>query len=293
MRAFGVFLLVLAGALLAAAVLTYPAWLLVGLIDDQPVHRVMHRIAMLMALIGFFYLWRRYALADKQSLGYALPRRVFIRQMLIGMGVGAAIIAPLLLLLFALGIRIPMEGALANAQLLLKLFFGGLASGLAIALIEETFFRGGLFTAVRRESGATLAVVLPSLLYAVVHFLGGRLQVPADQVGWDAGFAVLSQMFVKYAAPLGIADSFLALFCVGVLLALVRMRTHAIAACIGMHAAWVCAIAFTRGISRVDTASPNYWLVDTYDGVLGWAALGYMLVMAVLFLVFARRQTAT
>jgi hypothetical protein len=40
----------LAGSLVVAAALTYPAWLLVGLVSIEPVHRVMHRIAMLIAL---------------------------------------------------------------------------------------------------------------------------------------------------------------------------------------------------------------------------------------------------
>lgn len=272
--------MVLAGALLAAAVLTYPAWLLVELVDHQPVHRVMHRLAMLAALMGFVYLWRRYELANKQSLGYALPRREFIRQLLTGAIAGVGIIAPLIAMLFVTGARSPIEGAYQDASLLLKLVLGGFASGLAIALIEETFFRGGLFTAIRRESGTLLAVLLPSLLYASLHFLGGRLKIPDDQLGWGAGFAVLGEMFVKYATPAALIDSFLSLFCVGVLLALMRIRTGAIAASIGMHAAWVGAIAFTRGTSRVNTDAPASWLVGSYDGVLGWGALGYILVIA-------------
>lgn len=280
MRAFGVFLLVLAGALFAAAVLVYPAWLLVGLIDQQPIHRVMHRLAMLAALGGFVYLWRRYELADKQSLGYALPRREFIRQLLMGSAAGVAIIAPLIALLFVTGARSPIEGAYQDAPLLLKLVVGGLASGLAIALIEETFFRGALFTAIRRESGALLAVLLPSALYASLHFLGGRLKIPVDQIGWGTGFAVLGEMFDKYATPVALIDSFLSLFCIGVLLALTRMRTGAIATSIGMHAAWVAAIAFTRGTSRINADAPVSWLVGSYDGVLGWGALGYILIIA-------------
>ena len=283
MRAFGLFLLVMAGALLAAAVLAYPAWVLVGLIDDQPIHRVVHRLAMLAALAGFFYLWRRYSLANKPSLGYALPRREFIRQLLLGLGIGIAIIAPLMAMLFAIGARTPIDGAYHNAPLLLKLVLGGLASGLVVALIEETFFRGGLFTAIQRESGALLAVMLPSLLYASVHFLGGRLQIPADQIGWSAGFAVLGEMFDKYAAPAELVDSFLSLFCVGVLLALARLRTGAIAASIGMHTAWVSAIAFTRGTSRVNAEASTGWLVGSYDGVLGWGTVGYIMVIGAAF----------
>jgi uncharacterized protein len=285
MRAFVLVFALLAGALLTAAILAYPAWLLVGLIAQQPIHRVLHRIAMLIALVGLIYLWRRYGSADKPSLGYALPRREFSRQLLIGLGLGAAVITPLMVMLFVLDVRVA-RGLEMGA--LIKLLLAGLASGLLVALIEETFFRGALFTAVRRESGAVLAVVLPSLLYASVHFLGGRLRIPAEQIEWSSGFAVLSEMFVKYKDPAALMDSFLALFFVGVLLALARLRTGAIAVCIGMHAAWVCAIAVVRGSSRVNPDAAASWLVGSYDGIIGWGVVGIMLAMAIAYFAIAR-----
>jgi membrane protease YdiL (CAAX protease family) len=288
MRAFIIFLIVLAGALIAAAVLTYPAWVLVELMSDQPIHRVMHRIAMLVALVGFIYLWRRYSLANRQSLGFDLRRREFLRQLLTGLGLGAAIILPLIAALYALDVRTVVAELHQNAALLPKLLLTGLASGLVVALIEETFFRGALFSAVRRESGIFLAIVLPSLLYASLHFLGGRLNVPTEQIGWGSGFAVLGEMFIKYQHPAAIADSFLALFFVGTLLALVRARTNSVAAPIGMHAAWVCVITLVRGTSYLNPDAPASWLVGSYDGVLGWGTLGYMVVIGVGYLAMTR-----
>src|SRR6185503_10947296 len=117
--------------------------------------------------------------------------------------------------------------------------------GLVVAFIEETCFRGVLFTAVVRTSSIRAAIVAPSLLYAALHFLGGKLRVPPEQVSWEHGFQVLSRLFERYAQPL-------ALFALGVLLALVRLRTGAIAACIGLHAAGVCTIFVLR-----DTTSIN------------------------------------
>lgn len=75
MRSFAAVLALFAAALVGAALLAYPAWLLVGLIDDQPIHRVMHRIAMLLVLFGLVWLVRRWRLADRRSLGLDLPRR--------------------------------------------------------------------------------------------------------------------------------------------------------------------------------------------------------------------------
>jgi membrane protease YdiL (CAAX protease family) len=176
---------------------------------------------------------------------------------------------------------------------IVELIAGGLLSGLIVALIEETFFRGALFSAVRHESGATMAVILPSLLYASVHFLGGRLRLPREEVEWSTGFAVLGKLLEKYSAPLDLVDSFLALFAVGVLLALVRLRTGTIAACIGLHASWVCTIAFVREVSYVRDDAGASWLVGSYDGIIGWGAVGWIALMALAYWVLLRRAPVT
>lgn len=294
MRAFAAVLALLVAALVAAALVAYPAWLLVGLISDQPIHRVMHRVAMLCALFGFIWLVRRWRLADRQSFGFGLRRKEFSRQLVIGLIAGTLVIMPLIVTLQALGVRTPKGGLDLTVVTVLKLVAAGLATGLVVALIEEIFFRGVLFTAIRRSSGTASAIILPSLLYASLHFLGGRLHLPAAQIEWSSGLAVLGQMFNKYANPAAIADSFLALFAVGVLLACVRLRTGSIAACIGLHAAWVCVIACVKQVTQLQTGHSASWLVGSYDGVLGWAALAWMAAMTIAYLVIrAARSRAT
>jgi uncharacterized protein len=272
MRVFLTFVLLLAGALVAAAALTYPAWLLVETISDQPVHRVMHRLAMLFALVGLIWLVRRRNLAYADAMGYGLERRTFFKQVSLGFVLGLALLLPYMLLLFALDVRVSKTTAFTASDAL-TLLSGALASGFIIALVEETFFRGILQTAVARESNAAAAVLLPSALYASLHFLAGRLRLPDDQVDWAVGFQVLAKLFERYAEPAVLIDSWLALFAVGVLLGLIRLRTHAIAACIGLHASWVTLIALTRERSLDNAGDAQSWMTGSYDGVIGWGAL--------------------
>lgn len=279
MRAFALFVALLAGSLVLAAALTYPAWLLVGLVSIEPVHRVMNRVAMLIALVGLIVLTRRLGLSSREAMGYGLPRREFIRQLIIGWLCGVGLMLPLVGLLLGLDVRELKPGYDGN---FLTLIAGGIVSGLIVAFIEETFFRGVLVTAVARTSGTVAAIVAPSLLYAAVHFLGGKLRVPADEVAWVHGYTVLSKLFERYAQPLTFIDSFIALAMLGVLLALVRLRTGAIAACVGLHAAGVCAILVLRTVTVVNTSSPYAPIVGTYDGVIGWAALFWFGVIAAL-----------
>lgn len=288
MRSFFLFVGLLGASLIVAAAVTYPAWLLVGLVSEEPVHRVMHRVAMLLALIGLVVLTRRLGLADRDSLGYGMARGRFVRQMLIGWVCGIALMAPLAALLLGLDIREARPGI--DGSVLLQAIGSGLVSGLVVAFIEETFFRGVLFSAVARTASIKAAVIAPSLLYAALHFLGGRLRVPAEEVQWSHGFAVLAKLFERYVEPLTFIDSFLALLVLGVLLALVRMRTGAIAGCIGLHAAGVCVIAVLRATTTVNAADDQAMLVGSYDGVIGWAALLWFGVIAAGFEIMQRRR---
>lgn len=291
MRAFFLFTGLLAGSLVVAAALTYPAWLLVGLISIEPVHRVMHRIAMLVALIGLVVLTRRLGLSDRESLGYGLPGPIFRRQFLTAWLAGFALMLPLAALLLGLGIREVKPELDMTLGALLGIFAAGVLSGLAVAFIEETFFRGVLYSAVARSSGVAAAMVAPSLLYAALHFLGGRLRIPPEEVSWEHGFEVLANLFERYAEPLMLVDSLLALFMLGILFSVLRLRTGAIAACAGLHAAGVTTIAVLRETTAVNPEAAFGFLVGTYDGVIGWAALAWFGLLAAVYLRFSARSS--
>ena len=117
--------------------------------------------------------------------------------------------------------------------------------------------------------------------------------VPADQIDWASGFAVLERMFIAYGNPAAIVDSFAALFAVGVLLALVRVRTGNIAACIGMHAAWVCTLYCYGALTEFNPDSDASWHVGSYNEVIGWGTVMWMAVLAVIhFIVNRSMRTA-
>jgi membrane protease YdiL (CAAX protease family) len=282
-RTFALFVALLACALLLAAALTYPAWLLVGTVSVEPVHRVMNRLAMLLAVVGLVLLTRRLGLSNRAALGYRLPRAEFLRQLGIGWAAGIGLMLPLVALLLALDVRQIKPGLDGE---LLPLAGQGLLSGLVVAFIEETFFRGILFTAVARTSGIRAAIVAPSVLYAALHFLGGKLRVPPADVSWVHGFQVLSRLFERYAQPLAFIDSFLALLALGILLALVRLRTGAIAACIGLHAAGVCMIFILRDTTTINGNAKLAGIVGAYDGVIGWAAFVWLAAIAIVFTLY-------
>ncbi|HET9331333.1 MAG TPA: CPBP family intramembrane glutamic endopeptidase [Steroidobacteraceae bacterium] len=291
MRAFGWFMLLMALALAAVALCAYPAWTLVHPYFDFPFHRIAERLGMLALLVGFVALARRLRLADRASLGYGLPRRAFLRELLVGLLVGVATMVAVVAAMSALGLLDWAPAAALRPVALLQLLAARLLSGLAVALIEETFLRGAMYTAIERESGARAAVLLTALLYAATHFFG-KVRIPPEQVTPFSGLALLGQSLQALAHPAAIADAFLALMAVGVVLALVRRATGNIAACLGLHAGWVWVMLVVHELATPRRAAPLGFLLSRFDGFVGWLVLAWTLALAVPVWRFFQRRAA-
>ena len=290
MRAFAWFLLLIAVSLAAMAALTYPAWLLLHPHFDFPFHRVGERIGMLAFLIGFLLVARRLRLADRASLGFGAPRALFLRELSVGLALGVTTMAGVAASMAALGLLDFRQAAGYGAGALAALVAKRLASGLAVALIEETALRGAMFTGIRREAGVTAAVVLTSLVYSATHFLGSFHIPPAHVSAWS-GVALLHGTLESFDHPFGIADAFLCLTAVGVVLAFVRAITGNIAAGMGLHAGWVWVMLVVHALAQPDRNARLAFLLSRHDGFTGWLVLGWTVLLGVgLWRFYVRRR---
>src|SRR5690606_25091397 len=71
--------------------------------------------------------------------------------------------------------------------------------GTVVGVLEETLFRGALYTALARRGGLVAALAATSVLYAAVHFVKYP-PWPADApVHWYTGFVLLSGSFRRLA----------------------------------------------------------------------------------------------
>jgi uncharacterized protein len=257
MRAFGIFLALLAAALAVVALGTYPAWLLLHPHFDFPFHRIGERLGMLALLVGFMLVARRFGLA-----------------------LGIVTMLMIVAAMSALGLLDWSQAARMGAGALAQLVLVRLVSGLAVAFIEETFLRGAMYTAIERESGARVAVLLTALLYAATHFFGKVRIAPEDVSAWS-GVALLGQSLSAFAHFGGIVDAFLALFGVGVVLALIRRASGNIAGCLGLHAGWVWVMLVAHELTAPRRDVPLAFLLSRFDGFVGWLVLAGTLVFAV------------
>ncbi|HEY3784526.1 MAG TPA: CPBP family intramembrane glutamic endopeptidase [Steroidobacteraceae bacterium] len=289
MRAFSLFLGLMLAALAAIGAFSYPAWLVLHPHFDFPFHRIGERIGMLALLVGFVLVARRAQLADRRSLGYGLPRPQFLRELLGALAIGVLTMLLVVAIMTMLGLLDWGDAAAMSGSQLARLTLSRLLSGLAVGLIEETFLRGAMFTAIERESGARLAIVLTSIIYSATHFFASY-HIPATEVTPSSGLALLAGTLHLFARPLDIADAFLCLFAVGVVLARIRAITGNIAACIGLHAGWVWVMLVVHELTRPLREQPLSFLLSRFDGFVGWLVLGWTILLGfALNRFFARR----
>ena len=272
MRAFAWFLgsILLAG--LIGAAIAYPAYEFTSTFANWAFHRVASRIAMLVLIAELVWLCRRLNLTKKSDLGYGLPWRRFLVQSLAWGAVGVATAGLGAAFLLLTHLRVTDAAFIPSPANFARILLVGIASGISVALLEETVFRGAMHTAIERESGAWTAALLTAPLFAILHFFA-KVRIPADDVGWGSGFDLLARSFAPLSHPALVVDSFLSWLMVGLILSLTRALTGNIAVAVGLHAGWVVVLrmlqqATTTGASP-DSAAYTAW-VGRFDGLLGY-----------------------
>jgi membrane protease YdiL (CAAX protease family) len=287
MRAFAWFVGAILLAGIAAALIAYPIYLGTVHVANFAFHRVASRIAMLLLLLELVWLCRHFELNRKADFGYGAPWRAFVRQSLLFalIGIGSAALGAWFLL--ASGARVADPQFHASWGAYLRILGVGVSSGVAVALLEETVFRGALQTAMTRETGAVPSALAASVLFAVLH-LFAKARIPAEELTWSSGFDLIARSFAPLAHPALAYDSLLAWFAIGLLLSLTRALTGNIAVALGLHAGWVIVLRMMQESTQSAPAYESLW-VGRFDGLVGLWMLPWTLVLAALLWVSRSR----
>ncbi len=118
-----------------------------------------------------------------------------------GLGIGVATMLPMSIAMLALGIQSCARSSMRRCS---RMRSSAGCSGLVVAVVEETFFRGLMYRAIERESGFAAAAWCTALVYASIHFFA-RGKIPAAEVAWDSGFRLLGGALANFSNPLAIA----------------------------------------------------------------------------------------
>lgn len=266
-----------------AALSAYPIFGLTGSEDARFFRSLVSRGGQVFLILGLYPVARRLGL-KLTDLGL---RRDFPRQLGVGLGLGASMLFLHTLSLLALNVRGINVDAFTDAGRLFFILAKALGIGAAVALLEETLFRGVLFAAIRKFSNAALAVTISALYYALLHFIGTRWTPELAEIGWATGFRVAALGLSQVANLQG--DSFLALFLAGVLLGCVRARIPGgLGYCMGLHAGWVFIIKATKSLTHMMPNTELGFLVSRYDRVIGNFSSVWMAILILAFLIVTR-----
>ncbi len=232
-------------------------------LTDVPFRRVFNRVMLGVAVVGLWPFLRALGIRSWREVGY-LHTSAWWRHVLLGLLIGIVSLSVAGALLVVMGSRsivVPASGV--------GHWLGFLAAGIAVAVIEETFFRGGLQGALQRSLSVPVAIFVTSAVYSAVHFLKPKgAGVAADTVNWLSGFVYLGKVLtLSWRAP-GVAVGFVTLLLAGGILGAAFARTRGLYVSMGIHAGWVFTLKayarLTNGASLV-------------DNVLVWPVLAFVL----------------
>lgn len=248
---------------------------------DWPYSRVFDRTAMVALTVLLFAFHRR---IDMRRLLEAW-RRGTARQRVTALAAGFVLSCAsglaIVLLLVATGALTSAGQGVGQVALLL---LGALPAAVAVALIEEGFFRVLVFEGLERRLGVWAAAGVSSAFYAAIHFLAPARHFQVDSWTPTVGFEYLGAILSRYALP-SVHAGMLGLFITGLVLCAALRKTRLVHLCIGLHAGWFLAakaavraanvapeVALPSGVNAryFMVGQPLTWLVLAACGVVIW-----------------------
>ena len=189
------FLIYVLAIFVLTAVTSYPVFLgleVLGL-RDMPFDEMVLRLLKLYGLLGLWPLLSSFALNTRAGWGYgpSPSQRGFFKGLLLGAVVGIASMAFVVSILLVFDIRVVRPGVVLSPPVLTAVLLQSAFAGLMVGFIEETWFRGALQTGITRVSNSAFAIVFISVIYGAMHFVSADISIPAHDVGWLSGTAVL------------------------------------------------------------------------------------------------------
>ena len=282
MRAVVNFFILISLVIAMSPLLAYPVHLALENFVDLPFHKLVSHITLLCGLVFSGVYLKINQMYSRQAFGFDGSLNNFLKHMLLGIFAGILILAFLILIFILLDIRQIKPNLDYFWSNLFLIFFKAILAGLLIGLIEESIFRGALFSSLYKKTSALIAVSLTSLVYAAVHFLKYRALPEGTEVTWVTGMEMLPDAFFKLSYP-NITDHFLSLLALGVFLSMIRLRNGNIAMCIGVHAGIVIAMKVMGRFTDYVPDSQFDFLVNWVDHTQGFLSFALLLVLTIVY----------
>jgi membrane protease YdiL (CAAX protease family) len=270
------FALVLVAGIVAAIILAPVAAVAVAHTGWRfPFPRIFDRTVMATLLIAMLFAARDLKLISLMIKGLVhLPRRSF-RYAVRGFVVAMIAIAILIGLAIAFGGR---TADIGTAIALIPKYF---LAAIAIAFIEEAFFRAFLLGGMRRDFGKRVALIVSAAIYAIAHLVRSPARFYVTGYTPGAGLITLAHSIDQFKDP-GIAiPTLVGLFLLGLVLGEAYILTGSVYFSIGLHCGFVLGSKLWPKII-LDRAVVPWWIAGGGAIPLIGGAAAWVIAIAVL-----------
>lgn len=279
-------LLVLLAAASLACIVSY--FIFQGIDGKLPLSKIITKATQLFLVLSIFPVMA-YLKLSKEDFGFA-TKPVFLKQVLIGFGLGLITLMPIFIILYVLGIDVIDQSDQWTIAFLAEKTTLSLLLALLIAVFEESVFRGVLLAGLKRNLPVVAAVLISSTYYAALHFLSNKTETPLQEVNVYSGFIMLGEAFANVLNPHN-ASAFLSLLVVGTFLAVIRTQVkESLGLCIGCHAGWVWQIKMNGSLLNIDFNSQYLYLVSSHNYVVGPLVTGWLGLAIIGYFVYRKHK---
>jgi CAAX protease family protein len=244
----------------------------------SPFHRFVNRSLLGLALVGLWPLLKSLGAESLCDAGLIRPAGQW-KRLFGGFALGFVSLAMVVLIVIAAG------GRQIDPNLgvhLAKNLSGAAVTAAAVAVLEEILFRGGIFGGLRKVFDWRFALVLSSMIYAILHFMESAELKGA--VTWLSGLELFPRMLGGLTDVREVIPGFFNLTLAGILLGWAYQRTGNLYFSIGLHAGWIFWLNFYHFLTN-PVPGASEWLWGSRKLIDGWLAL---LALSAALLIFSK-----
>jgi membrane protease YdiL (CAAX protease family) len=199
-----------------------------------PFPRIFDRTVMVTLFLAMLWAARDLQLGSLLARGFRHPAKESSLRVLRGLAISFFAIA----ILFALALTAGGSGA-ASFGAVASRVPGYILSAIAIAIIEEGFFRAFLLGGMRTDFGNMGALLASSAFYAVAHLVRSPAHFYVTHYEPTAGLMNLAHSMDQLSHPASAIPTLIGLFLLGIVLGEAYLFTGSVYFSIGLHCGFV------------------------------------------------------
>jgi membrane protease YdiL (CAAX protease family) len=219
-----------------------------------PFPRIFDRTVMVTLFLAMLWAARDLQLGALLARGFKHPAREGFLRVLRGLAVSFCAIA----ILFALALTAGGSDA-ANFGAVAARVPGYILSAIAIAIIEEGFFRAFLLGGMRNDFGNIGALLASSAFYAVAHLVRSPAHFYVTRYEPTAGLMNLAHSMDQLSHPATAIPTLIGLFLLGIVLGEAYLLTGSVYFSIGLHCGFVLGAKLWPKII-INHATQPWWI---------------------------------